>query len=81
MVVEPATEVDATSLVDVGPDETHHVPAALGRRILDPDHLGAEHREHLRRARPGELPTEVADADVAESAHRDQSRGLSKKFG
>ena len=46
-------------------------------RITSAPNIG----EHLRRARPGELPAEVADAHVAESAHRDQSRGLSKKFG
>ena len=42
------------------------VPRALAHRVLDADHLGAERGEELGGAGAGELPGEVADADVRE---------------
>ena len=51
VVVEGAAQVDAAPVVDVRRHPAEDVPGALAHRILDPDHLGAERGEELRRAR------------------------------
>ena len=70
VVVEAAAEVGSATLVDEGRHRTQDVPRALVHRVLDADHVRAEGRQPLRRARTGELTGEVADANALERPRR-----------
>ena len=74
VVVEAAADLDAAPLVDERRRAAQDVPRALAHRVLDADHLGAERGEEPGGARAGELPAEVADADVRQCAQLSGTR-------
>ena len=66
VIVECAAELASPPFVDERWDAAQHVPGALRHGVFYPDDLGAHGGQEARRTGAGQLPGEVADADVAQ---------------